>query len=212
LLQEGEYKAIGENTIRKVDIRFIAATNQNLPEKIRAGEFREDLFYRLNVINIHIPPLRERKEDIPLLVRHFMAKYSVVHRKNAPRISDEAMEYLMRQDWPGNVRELTNVIERGVIMATGDTLMVSDLSLPGQMCLTAPESAPTDEELFSMPFKEAKDKLMEEFQAQYIARALARHRGNVSQAAKDCGLKRQYLHRLMRETNVDSKTFKKPDS
>jgi DNA-binding NtrC family response regulator len=211
LLQEGEFKVIGENKIRKVDIRFVTATNKNLPEKIRNGEFREDLFYRLNVINIHLPPLRDRKEDIPLLVRNFIAKYNVLHKKNITGVSEEAMEHLVMQDWPGNVRELTNVIERGVIMAAGDILTVGDLMVSGQMVLAAPDkNGFPDEDLFSMPFKDAKDRLMEEFQAQYIAKALARHGGNVSQAAKECGLKRQYLHRLMRETNVDSKSFKKP--
>ncbi len=209
LLQEGEYKVIGDNTIRKVDIRFLAATNQNLAERIRKGEFREDLFYRLNVINIHIPPLRERREDIPLLAKHFLLRYGVLHKKNVTGFSDEALEYLFRYEWPGNVRELGNVVERGVIMAMSEVLRLGDISIPGHEIQECPEAGALDEELFSMPFKEAKDKLVEDFQAQYIAKALARHGGNVSQTARDCGLKRQYLHRLMRETNVDSKAFKK---
>jgi len=209
LLQEGEYKAIGSNTIRKVDIRFIAATNQNLHEKIRRGEFREDLFYRLNVINIVVPPLRERLDDIPLLVHSFLEKYNVLHHKNIKRVSPDTLNALMQRDWPGNVRELENTIERGVIMAAGNTLETEDVTLP---CREAPSSETplfSEGDIYSMPFKEAKDKLIEEFQSQYISKALARHSGNVSQAARESGLKRQYLHRLMRETNVDSKTFKK---
>ena len=126
LLQEGEYKVVGSNAICKVDIRFIAATNQNLSEKIRKGEFREDLYYRLNVINIHLPALSERRDDIPLLANHFLEKYNSLHSKNVKRISDELMQYLLGRDWPGNVRELEHLIERGVIMAAGDSLELSD--------------------------------------------------------------------------------------
>jgi DNA-binding NtrC family response regulator len=211
LLQEGEYKAVGGNTIRKVDIRFIAATNRNLSEQIKKGEFREDLFYRLRVIDIHIPPLRERMEDIPILAGHFVDKYSIIHEKKVKGISQQALYHLMLRDWPGNIRELENVIERGVIMAAGDILFEEDLLNNDSL---GPSSLASDqplEDIFTMPFKQAKDRLIEEFQMQYIARALARHGGNVSQAARDSGVKRQYLHRLMRETNIDSRTFKKHD-
>jgi DNA-binding NtrC family response regulator len=212
LLQEGEYKPVGGNSIRKVDIRFIAATNRNLAEQIKKGEFREDLFYRLKVIDIHIPPLRERMEDIPILAGHFVDKYSVIHEKKVKGISQEALYHLMLRDWPGNIRELENVIERGVIMATGDILIEEDLLNTESLSPRSDSSDHPMEDIFTLPFKEAKDRLIEEFQVQYIARALARHGGNVSQAAKDSGVKRQYLHRLMRETNIDSRTFKKPDS
>jgi len=211
LLQEGEYKVVGDTRIRKTDIRFIAATNQNLLEKIRKGEFREDLYYRLNVINIQLPPLRHRKDDIPLLAQHFLHKYSVLNGKKVNGFSREAMSFLLRQEWPGNIRELENVIERGVILTSGETITDTDLSLPGQLPLTPSDLslAPT-EAIFSLPFKEAKDKLLEEFQSQYIARALDRNAGNVSHAAREVGLKRQYLHRLMKETRVDAKIYKKP--
>ncbi|MFH1147675.1 MAG: sigma-54 dependent transcriptional regulator [Pseudomonadota bacterium] len=208
LLQEGEYKIVGDNHIRKVDIRFIAATNQVLPERIKKGEFREDLYYRLNVINIHIPALRERVDDIPLLAHHFVKKYTVLNNKNIGKFSKEAMDYLIQRDWPGNIRELENVVERGVIMTTSDVLQTADLIPSRQEIITPPNSLPV-ENIFAMPFKEAKDKLVEQFQAQYITKALAKHGGNVSQAAKDSGLKRQYLHRLMREQKMESKTFKK---
>ena len=212
LLQEGEYKPVGSNAIRKVDIRFVAATNQNLAESIRTGGFREDLFYRLNVINIHLPPLRDRLEDIPLLASHFLEKYNVLHGKNVARIGRQAMDYLMAREWPGNVRELENLIERGVIMSAEDTLLMEDLANSDALAPPPPAAEPAStEDIFSMPFKEAKDRLLEDFQTQYISRVLARHAGNVSQAAKESGLKRQYLHRLMRETNLESRNFKKPD-
>lgn len=209
LIQEGEFKVIGSNTIRKADIRFIAATHQNLKEKIKKGEFREDLYYRLNVINIHIPPLRERVSDVPLLANHFLQKHNVLHGKHITRISKEAMNHLMQRDWPGNVRELENTIERGVIMAAGDVLETADISPNHQTAPASTLTIDTSEEIFSMPFKEAKDKLIEEFQSHYITKILAKHAGNVTQAAKESGLKRQYLHRLMRDTKLDSKSFKK---
>jgi DNA-binding NtrC family response regulator len=217
LIQEGEYKVIGSNSIRKVDIRFIAATNQNLPEKIKKGEFREDLYYRLNVINITLPPLRERTEDIPVLARHFLQKYNVIHDKKLTVISREAMDYLVRREWPGNVRELENTMERGVIMAASSTLQEDDLAVSDHM--PCPISSPPPPvpavltgDIFAMPFKEAKDKLLEEFEAEYISKVLAKHAGNVSQAARESGVKRQYLHRLMREKHLESKAFKKSDS
>jgi DNA-binding NtrC family response regulator len=211
LIQEGEYKPVGGNAIRKVDIRFIAATNQNLQEQIRNGGFREDLFYRLNVIHILIPPLRERMEDIPILANHFIEKYSVIHAKQVRGISREALDFLLLREWPGNIRELENVLERGVIMASTSILLEEDLLTDDPLAPSEAFSPRHPDHIFTLPFKEAKDRLIEEFQTQYIARALARHGGNVSQAARDSGVKRQYLHRLMRETNIASKAFRKPD-
>jgi transcriptional regulator with PAS, ATPase and Fis domain len=130
LIQEGEYKAVGDNRTRRVDIRFISATHQDLKEMISRGDFREDLYYRPNVINILLCPLRERKEDIPPLVDHFLKKYSVLHaRGHNKKISREAIDHLMDWSWPGNVRELENVIERGVILASGETISLEDLAM-----------------------------------------------------------------------------------
>ncbi len=209
LLQEGEYKVVGSNAICKVDIRFIAATNQNLGEKIGKGEFREDLYYRLNVINIQLPALSERRDDIPLLANHFLEKYNGTHSKNVKRISHELMEHLLERDWAGNVRELEHVIERGVIMAAGDSLELSDVLGSGAPPKSSSREPGQLSGLFSMPFKEAKDKLIEQFHAEYISRVLSRNDGNVSKAARESGLKRQYLHRLIRETRLDAKSFKK---
>lgn len=209
LLQEGEYKVVGSNTISKVDIRFIAATNQNLAEKIKNGEFREDLFYRLNVINIRLPNLVERREDIPLLVSHFLDKYNSLYEKSIKRLSSDLMQNMLARAWPGNVRELEHAIERGVIMASGEWLELSDISASGVVLKPSSEEIGESSELFSMPFKEAKDTLIDRFHSEYISRVLSRNAGNVSKAARESGLKRQYLHRLMRETRLDSKTFKK---
>ncbi len=209
LLQEGEYKGVGSNTISKVDIRFIAATNQNLAEKIKKGEFREDSFYRINVINIRLPNLVERREDIPLLASHFLDKYNSLYDKSIKRISGDLMQNMLVRDWPGNVRELEHAIERGVIMASGEWLELSDISASGVPLKPSSEEIGESSELFSMPFKKAKDTLIDRFHSEYISRVLSRNAGNVSKAARESGLKRQYLHRLMRETRLDSKSFKK---
>lgn len=209
LLQEGEFKCVGDHRTQKADVRFIAATNQNLTKKIGTGEFREDLFYRLNVINIELAPLRERKEDISLLASYFFKKYKILHDKRSiTKITSQALAALQDHAWPGNVRELENVVERGVILATGTVLNKDDLAL-GNFAPAEPGTAllPHDD-IFALPLKDAKDKLMEEFQSTYLSRVLARHGGNVSQAARDSGVKRQYLHKLMREFQVSSSKFK----
>ena len=205
LLQEGEYKPVGSSKTSIADIRFIAATNQDLMEKVHKKEFREDLFYRLNVIQILLPPLRDRKEDIPILARHFLEKYSRLNQKEIKGIEPEALEVLITRDWPGNIRELENVLERGVILTRTDLLQVSDLFPEDQ-----PASFPfrIQENIFMSPFKEAKENIINNFHIEYIRRVLAKHGGNVSLAAKECGLKRPYLHRLMRDNDIKSKTYR----
>jgi DNA-binding NtrC family response regulator len=205
LLQEGEYKPVGSSKTLIADIRFIAATNQDLMEKVGKKEFREDLFYRLNVIQIVLPPLRERKEDILILAQHFLEKYCRFNQKEIRGIASEALEVLIRRDWPGNIRELENVIERGVILSRTDTLHLSDLFPEDQ-----PMSFPfrIQENIFLSPFKEAKENILNNFHIEYIRRVLAKHGGNVSLAAKECGLKRPYLHRLMRDNDIKSKNYR----
>ena len=127
VLQEGEFERVGDNKTAKVDVRVITATNQNLEQLIAQGKFRKDLFYRLNIISIEIPPLRERKLDIPLLVEDFIKKHSRHIRKKIEGVSSEAMEILMRYSWPGNIRELENVIERGIILTKGPVIVPGDL-------------------------------------------------------------------------------------
>jgi DNA-binding NtrC family response regulator len=127
VLQEGEFERVGDNKTAKVDVRVIAATNQNLEELIAQGKFRKDLFYRLNIISIEIPPLRERKQDIPLLVEDFIQKHSRHIRKKIEGVAAEAMERLMDYSWPGNIRELENVIERAIILTKGPRIIIDDL-------------------------------------------------------------------------------------
>ncbi|HAA03460.1 MAG TPA: sigma-54-dependent Fis family transcriptional regulator, partial [Syntrophobacteraceae bacterium] len=173
-------------------------------------EFREDLFYRLNVINIHLPPLRERHDDIPLLAHHFLNKYAVLNGKQFQGFTRDAMNFLIQQEWPGNIRELENVVERGVILARGHTITDNDLCMPGAHGLapTVPAPLTIANDLFDLPFKEAKNRLLEDFQSRFILKALASHGGNVSQTAREVGIKRQYLHRLIRDGNLDVKILK----
>jgi len=127
VLQEGEYQRLGGSQTLKVDVRVLASTNKPLLEQVKAGAFREDLFYRLNVIAIQMPPLRERMEDVALLAQHFLAKFADKNRKDIRTISRDAMELLMMHDWPGNVRELENTLEHAVVLSRGDTIRAEDL-------------------------------------------------------------------------------------
>jgi len=131
VLQEKEFERVGGTSTIRVNIRLITATNKDLEKEVRAGRFREDLYYRLNVIPVFLPALRERREDIPLLVNHFLSKANAENRKNVKYISDAAMDYLMQYAWPGNVRELENAVERAVILCAGDTLAPSLFPIPG---------------------------------------------------------------------------------
>jgi len=132
VLQEKEFERIGGTNTIRVNIRLITATNKDLEKEVREGRFREDLYYRLNVVPLFLPPLRERREDIPMLVKHFLEKISQEHKKNVSYISDDAMNYLMSYAWPGNVRELQNAVERAVVMCQSDTLTANLLPIPGE--------------------------------------------------------------------------------
>jgi DNA-binding NtrC family response regulator len=209
LLQEGEFKPVGSVITRKADIRFIAATNHNLKVEISEKRFREDLFYRLNVVNIELPPLRERKKDIPLLAYHFLKKYAQLNHKDVEEIAPEAMHLLLSRDYPGNVRELENLLERGVIFCNSRTLGVKELQLDGE---GGSFYAPVEEDLGRLSFKEAKDRMIDRFHSQYIMALLRESGGNISKAADMAGIQRQYLHRLMKEAGIEAEPFKeKPD-
>jgi DNA-binding NtrC family response regulator len=209
LLQEGEYKPVGSLITKKADIRFVAATNHNLKTDISEKRFREDLFYRLNVVHIDLPTLKERRQDIPILAYHFLKKYAHVNGKSIREISPETMHALMGREYPGNVRELENIIERGVIFCTADTLKVKDLHLDTEGTSFFPELT---EEVARLSFKEAKDKMIDLFHNQYIMALLRESGGNISRAAEIAGIQRQYLHRLMKEAGIEAEQFKqKPE-
>ena len=205
LIQEGEYKPVGSTTTKKADIRFIAATNHCLEEDIKEKRFREDLYYRLNVIRIEIPPLNRRKEDIPLLARYFLKKYALLNQKDISDFTPDAIDALLSQDFHGNIRELENLIERSVIFSTGERLDQKDLfpdAIPEIIC---PEFS---QDIVGLPFREAKEKMIQMFHAQYIKLLLENSGGNISRAADEAGIQRQYLHRLMKEAGITADAFK----
>ncbi len=206
LLQHGEYKPVGSVATRTADLRFIAATNQDLTEAIRERRFREDLYYRLNVIRIDLPKLQERRGDIPLLSYHFLAKYNRINNKDIRNISPEAMGTLKNHNYTGNVRELENIIERGVIFCQGSELTKKNLCLEETGGLK--QHLPTDENVFSLPFKEARETVLKDFYRAYIEALLEKHGGNVTQAAVKAGIQRQYLHRLIKEAGVKNGAYR----
>lgn len=190
VLQEKEIQPLGGNKTIKVDVRILVATNVNLKEKVNSSEFRDDLYYRLNIINIHLPPLRERKEDIPLLSEHFVAKYAKENSKPISGIDNKFMRNLMDYQWPGNIRELENAILRAVILSTGDTL-TSDLLPPD--ILGHPERGNK-----KGTFYERIDALRREL----ILEALDQHNWVQKNASKELGLKATTLSELMKRLNI----------
>ncbi len=194
-LQFGEFQRVGGTETIKVDVRIITATNRNLEEMIQQGSFREDLFYRINVVAIHIPPLRERKSDIPLLISHFIEKYARENEKDISEISREAQDYLMRYRFPGNIRELENIIERAVVMSRDALITTSDL--PAGLSVTR-ETVILDPVDFSHSFTEK----VAAFETAMIEEALDVKKGNQSQAAKMMGISERHLRSRMQKLGV----------
>lgn len=203
-LQEGEVKRVGSNETSQVNVRVLAATNVDLRKKIAAGTFREDLYYRLNVVSIELPPLRERRDDIPILAHHFLRVYSKRQGRNISKISHEAMNLLRADHWPGNVRELGNAVEYAFVFCKGDTLGVEDLpsarrSIPPLTVAPGPDTGDASlklpEALLSLPYREAKQRAVEAFDGAYFTAILQRTDGNISQAAREAGLDRSNFRR-----------------
>jgi two-component system nitrogen regulation response regulator NtrX len=199
VLQEQRVEPVGGSSSVSVDVRVIAATNKNLAEEIRKGTFREDLFFRLNVIPFHVPPLRERREDIPLLARHFIAEFSAEYGKRLKQLSPEAVEALRAQPWPGNVRELRNIIERLVIMTHGDRIDSRQLPAPllgGQPDAPtgggAAAAAPASSEFLSLL------AAREDFERRYIWSKYQECGGNMSRTAEALQVERSNLYRKMK--------------
>ncbi|MDM7923854.1 MAG: sigma-54 dependent transcriptional regulator [Pyrinomonadaceae bacterium] len=195
VLEEQRFEPVGSNTPVKVDVRVISATNKRLDDLIENGNFRADLFYRLNVIPFQIPPLRDRVEDISALVEHFNRKFSADYAKKPKEFSPEAIESLRNYTWPGNVRELRNTVERVVIMVAKQTIDADDLPEFGSS-----EEAPSSS--FRFPsFKAATDA----YQREFILHKLAEHDGNITKAAEEMGVDRSHLYRRMRNLGINAK-------
>ncbi|MFZ0611381.1 MAG: sigma-54 dependent transcriptional regulator [Desulfobacterales bacterium] len=204
VLQEKEIKPLGDTKSVTVDVRIIASTNQNLEEKIKKGEFREDFFYRLNVLPIKLPPLREHPEDIPIIASHLLEKHCGKLNKPLKKISSELMEVFVRRNWEGNVRELENVIMQGIIFSTTDAIRPQDIDLANR---NAP-AFPAEAALTSLPYKEAKEKTLVRFNRKYLSRLLSENAGNVSRAARQCGLERQALQQIMRRYDIRADQYR----
>ncbi|MBU6391725.1 MAG: sigma-54-dependent Fis family transcriptional regulator [Planctomycetota bacterium] len=202
VLQEGEFISLGDTATKKVDVRIIAATNQDLLQRVQEKEFREDLYYRLNVINIKMPPLRERKEDIPLLVKYFVEKYNKKENKQIKGISPEVEKEFYNYNWPGNVRELENVIERAITLAHEDVISMGVVS---SLVKKEGDIEIMGDDLFSQPYKEARRKAIDSFNIKYITNTLNKNNGNVTNAAKESEIERQYLQRMLKRYNIKSK-------
>ncbi|HEX9652815.1 MAG TPA: sigma-54-dependent Fis family transcriptional regulator [bacterium] len=183
VLQEGEIKRVGENQTRKVDVRIVSATNKVLKDLVKQGSFREDLFYRLNTISIHLPALRQRKTDIPLLAHHFLDKYAAKKKNHIRGFDKSALDALTAHSWPGNVRELENTIERAVVMARGELITTKDLQLPK-----------------SDPAAEVDSGLtLEELEKRLVRQTLSEQNHNISETARVLGVSRRWLHYKIKE-------------
>ena len=189
-LQEQVIQPVGGTSTVKVDTRVVAATNKDLQEEIRAGRFREDLFFRLNVVPIFVPPLRDRADDVPRLAEHFMATLAAEYGRRVKRFAPEAMARLQGYSWPGNVRELHNVVERLLIMVHESTVTLQDVSFMGDAPVAdaVPSAAPT------LPLADARDR----FEREYVLQVLAANQGNISRTADALGVERSNLYKKMR--------------
>jgi DNA-binding NtrC family response regulator len=223
VLEQREVRRVGSNVPIPIDVRVVAATNRSLEEEVKEGRFREDLFYRLSVVRLFLPPLKQRAEDIPLLIEHFLNHLSCNKDADGNRrlhgVADDALNALRVYDWPGNVRELANVIERACSFAESELLQRQDLpdyitssnGLSGG--LYADESAaqwsevPSRRQLQEEPFKEAKEKWISTFERDYISELLGRHGGNISQAAREADIDRKYFRKLMTKYDIDADEY-----
>jgi DNA-binding NtrC family response regulator len=196
-LQEKEYRTLGSAKVSKADVRVIAATNADLGEAVKTGKLRQDLFYRLNVIPLRLPPLRERREDVPTLALHFLNKYSAKFNKPGLQFAPDALRALALHDWPGNVRELENMVEREVALAEGTLITLQD---SGLSCPSKPARRTT--------FQQAKAEMVAQFERNYLDELLRTYQGNITKAAQAANKNRRTLWQLIRKHGINVKRFR----
>ena len=204
VLTDQSYHRVGGQRPVKVDVRVLSATSRNLQDEISAGRFREDLFYRLNVVPVRLPPLRERREDLPELVSHFLARFAAERRMPTLNISEEAMAALQAHDWPGNVHQLRNIIERTIILAPGDRVSCIDVDLLPPEILdnqSAMGGSTTGMAIMGSPLREAR----ESFEREYLKIQIRRFSGNISRTASFIGMERSALHRKLKALGIGDK-------
>jgi len=199
VLQERQFRRIGGEKLIKVDVRIISATNRNPERAVKEKRLREDLYYRLNVVPIYLPPLRDRREDIPHLVHHFIKKYNPFCSIDVRGISNEAMHCIKEYLWPGNVRELENVVHRAMSLTDRNTIGLHDL--PDDVQESKAEL--TDEMLHNLKYREAKDKCLEQFGKRYVSKLLEKYQGNISKVARAAGISRKTLYRMLENYGID---------
>jgi DNA-binding NtrC family response regulator len=192
LIQQKEYRQLGDPRLRHVDVRIIAATNANLLNEVKSGRFRFDLFFRLRVLPIEVPPLKDRREDIPILIDHFNRHYAAEYGKASLCFSKEALQHLWAYEWPGNIRELENCVRYLLCMHGGSEIQAKDLPLLGQLD-TGPTSPSSHE-----TFQDAKRRMVAAFERQYLEASLQAHQGNIAAAARASGKHRRAFFELMR--------------
>lgn len=203
VLTDQSYHRIGGQRPIKVDVRVLSATSRNLADEITNGSFREDLYYRLNVVPVRIPPLRERREDIPELANHFLTRFAAERRISPPNFSDESIAALQAHDWPGNVRQLRNIIERTVILAPGDVTCIDVDLLPSEVLDSQSSTGLSSATLTIMgsPLREAR----ESFEREYLKIQIRRFSGNISRTASFIGMERSALHRKLKALGIADK-------
>lgn len=209
-LQEQQFTRVGGTKLMKVDVRVLAASNKDLLKEIEKGSFREDLYYRLNVVPIVVPPLRERPEDIPLLIRHFMKVHAEEQGLRVKEVTPEAMNVFQQYEWPGNIRELRNLIERLMIMVPGGVIDTAQANMSLQVKTsstaasagTVAAATPAASPLFTQPFESLRDA-RNAFEKEYIARKLREHHWNISRTAEDLKIERSHLHRKIKLLDVE---------
>jgi DNA-binding NtrC family response regulator len=205
-IQEKEFERVGGNQPIKVDVRLIAATNQDLETAVKAGRFREDLYYRLRVVELVIPPLAERREDVPLLVDRFLKDAAERYGRPLKPLTSDALRACVTQRWKGNVRELRSSIEQALLLAPGPEITPGDLFGDGVALATA---APTPTNGTGLTFREAKDQVVATFERDFIVGALRRHGGNITKAAEEVGMYRQNFQQKMRELGITAEDASK---
>jgi len=204
VLQEKEVKPLGDAKPVKVDVRIIASTNQILKEKIRIGEFREDFYYRLNVLPIELPALNKHSEDIPLIANHLLEKHCAKMNKPLKRLSSELLKIFMNMPWEGNVREMENLIMRGILFSTSDKIMPHEVGLAGHERF----DTRAGDRFEGLPYRQAKSKTLEQFNHTFIGELLTLNKGNVTQAARQGGLERQALQQIMKRYGIKADTYR----
>ena len=210
VLQEREFQRLGGTETVSVDVRVISATNKDLPSEIAAERFREDLYYRLRVVDITLPPLRERREDIPLLIHHFLETSNTQHDKAVSEIPPMVMKLLMDHPWPGNVRELAHAVERAVILSDAEKPALKADLLPPEIQAAPGSPTASARAVWSegASFQEAKQATVQSFETGFITAALERHSGNISRAATEMGMKRQALQQKLKELGIDPNAYR----